>query len=175
MQFTTMREAWNACKRGDWMLSMAGLLKIDKRKIVGAAGRCAATVKHLMTDERSLAALDACEKFMSGEIGETELGTAAARAIAAARAVTAACAAYAAAATAATYAAAVSCAATYAAAAACAHTAAAACAHTAAAARDVDYAADAYTKNSEHTAEICRDMLTEAVFAALEAAEGLKI
>lgn len=76
-QFETMQEAWNSCERGDWMLSMAHFLKIDIRLIVGAAGRCAATVKHLMKDSRSLDTLQACEKFMLNQLGAGQLRAAA--------------------------------------------------------------------------------------------------
>jgi hypothetical protein len=139
------------------MLSMAALIKIDRRPLVGAAGRCAATVKHLMKDPRSLAALDACEKFAAGEIDTDELH-AAASAAASAAADAAADASYAAADAAARAAADAS----YAAADSAADAAARAAA-------DASYAA--YATNQKQTANICREILTESVIAALSAAE----
>ena len=148
-QYETIEEAWAACPRGDWMLWTAIKLKIDRRLLVGVLGKCARTVQHLMKNPRSIAALDACDKYAAGEISEKDLKAAAAAAAAYAAAADAdAAAAYAAAdaaAYAAAYAAAADAAAAYAAAAAAAYAAADAAARK---------------KNQLQTANICREFLT---------------
>ena len=72
-RFSTFEEAWNACDRGDRMLWIAVKLKVDDRKIVGAAALCANTVRHLMKDERSTAAVDAALRYADDEISGEEL------------------------------------------------------------------------------------------------------
>lgn len=151
-KFETFLEAWNACNRGDWMLSAARLLGVDLRVLTLAKGLCANTVRHLMKDPRSIAAVDAAIAFGRGEIDCQALDAADACADAAA-AVYVARAAYAAVA---------------------ARAAAAAARAVDAAAADA-YAADAYAaakeRNKQQTADICREILTKAVIAALSAAE----
>jgi hypothetical protein len=91
------KEAWMNCERGDWMLWLAKRLRVDDRKLTLAKFKCASQVRHLMKDPRSLAALDAAEKYGNGEISRDELDTAAYAAYAAAAAAAAtAAAAYAA-------------------------------------------------------------------------------
>ena len=89
------KEAWQNCERGDWMLWLAKKLKVDDRKLTLAKFKCANQVRHLMKDQRSIAALDAAERYGNGEISRDELDDAAYAAYAAADA--AAYAAYAAA------------------------------------------------------------------------------
>ena len=102
-------EVYNTCHRGDWLLWLYKKTNKDNlRKLTLAKGLCANTVRHLMKDERSVAAVDAAIKYGNGEIGEENLRAAAAYAAAAASA------AYAAAAESAVYAAAVAAASTYA-------------------------------------------------------------
>ena len=150
------KEAWQNCERGDWMLWLARKLKIDDRKLTLAKFKCANQVRHLMKDQRSLAAIDAAEKYGNGDISRGELNDDADAAAAAAYAA-AAYAAYAA------YAAAT--AAAYAAADAAAYAAADAAA--AAAAYDAAYAAAAAQKASlKKSADFCREILTDEVFAA---------
>ena len=72
-QFDTFQEAWGACARGDWMLSAAKLLEVDIRTLTLAKGLCANTVGYLMTDPRSIAAVNAAISFGKGEIDEGEL------------------------------------------------------------------------------------------------------
>jgi len=167
------KEAWQNCERGDWMLWLARKLKIDDRKLTLAKFKCANQVRHLMKDQRSLAAIDAAEKYGNGDISRGELNDDADAAAAAAYAA-AAYAAYAAyaAATAAAYAAAD--AAAYAAAAAAydAGEAAAAAAYdaadAAAAAADAATAAAAAAQKAslKKSADFCREILTDEVFAA---------
>ena len=74
-QFETFEEAWEACHRGDWMLSAARLLEVDFRTTTLAQGHCANTVRHLMKDPRSTAAVDAAIAFGRGEVDIDKLRT----------------------------------------------------------------------------------------------------
>lgn len=138
--YATIEEAWAACPRADWMLWTALMLGVDERVMVGVAGKCARTVQHLMKDPRSIAALDACDKYAAGELSERELKDVAYSAYSA----------------------------YYVAARASARASARDSAHASAAyaayaAADADYAA-AKTEDRLKTANICREFLTEAVF-----------
>ena len=181
-RYKTLREAWDQCPRGDWMLWLAQKLGVDVRVLTLAKGLCANTVRHLMKDPRSVEAVDAAIAFGHGEMGEKELDVAADAAADAADAATyaahaahaaeddeddAACAAYAAIA---------------ADDAAIAADDAAVAAYAAGVAADVaedaavaaTYAAIAATRKGVRakTTDICREVLTEPVMqAALEAAE----
>jgi hypothetical protein len=165
-KITTIEEAWEKCERGDWMLWLyRKLYPNNLRELTLAKGHCANTVRHLMTDPRSINAVDAAIAFGEGKISKVELRAAAYTAAdgaytaadaavgaytAAAAAYTAADAAdgaYAAAAAAAAYTAAAAADGAYAAA------AAAAAAYTAA-------AAAAKKLNQKLTANICRQHLT---------------
>ena len=179
-QYETIEEAWAACPRGDWMLWTAARLGVDKRILVGVFGKCARTVQHLMKDPRSIAALDACDKYAAGEISEEEL-----RAAYAADAAAAAAYAYAAYADAADAAAAAYAYAAYAYAADAATAAYADAADAAAADAAAAYAAAAYDaaydaayaarkKNQLQTANICREFLTDAVMTAVMAMDEPK-
>ena len=169
------KEAWQNCERGDWMLWLAKRLKVDDRKLTLAKFKCANQVRHLIKDQRSIAALDAAEKYGNGEISRDELNAAAAAAYAvaayaAADAAVAAAAAYAdaAVAVAAAYAdaaVAVAAAAAYAAADA-AVAVAAADAYAAADAAVAVAAADAYKESLKKSADFCREILTEEVLTA---------
>jgi hypothetical protein len=61
-------EAWNDCPRGDWMLWIAAKLGIDDRLLTKAKALCANTVRHLMTDKRSTDAVDAALLYAAGGI-----------------------------------------------------------------------------------------------------------
>jgi hypothetical protein len=147
----SFEEAWRECERGDWMLWMAKMLGVDSRTLTRAKALCASTVRHLMTYKRSTDAIDAALRYADGEISREELDGYA-RATAYADDAAAAYAAYAddAAAAAAAY----------------ADDAAAAAAAAAAAYADAAavYAADAAAANQRQTADICREVLTDAVF-----------
>ena len=150
------------------MLWIANKLKIDLLKLTTAKALCANTVRPLMKDERSTKAIDVALSFGKGLSTRQELDDAAADATYAAYAAYA----YAAAADA-----------TYAAYAAYAAAAADYVAYAAAAAADATYAtyaaaayatyatyaaaAAAKKENQLQTANICREMLTEEVFNAL--------
>jgi len=76
-------EVYNTCHRGDWLLWLYKKTNKDNlRKLTLAKGLCANTVRHLMKDERSVAAVDAAIKYGNGEIGEKNLRAAAAYAAA---------------------------------------------------------------------------------------------
>ena len=145
------QEAFETCHRGDWLLWLYKKVHPENlRELTLAKGYCAATVLHLMTDQRSKDAVKAAIDFGNGEINREELGAAdAAAADAAAADDTAA--AYAAYAAADAYA--------YAAYAAYAAAADAADAAYAAAAADAADAAAAKIKNQLKTANICRKYL----------------
>ena len=120
-----------------WTAQKAG---VDKRTLTLAKALCAKTVIHLMKDKRSRHAVAVAEAYGRGEATEDELRAAATAAYAAAYADAAAIAAYAAAAVVYTY---------------------------AYAAADAAYDDDARTKNRKDTADICREVLTDAVFAKI--------
>ena len=160
---SSFEKAWNDCPRGDWMLWIAAMLRIDERTLTRAKALCANTVRHLMKDERSTDAIDAALRYSNYEIDREELNKyadAADDAIADA-ANDAATAAAAAANT--TYAAYVAARAAAYAADAAAYVAARASAYVAARA-----AADAIQENRQQTADICRDILTDAVFEKIK-------
>ena len=136
-------EIWATCHRGDWMLWLARKLNIDKRVLTLAKGHCANTVRHLMKDERSIAAVDMAIKYGEGNATDSELAAAAD-------------AAYDATADAYDAAADDAYAADYAAAAAAAYATAAYAAAAAYAADAAAYAAAARKQSQQATAEICR-------------------
>ena len=68
-------EAWQNCHRGDWMLWIAKRLNVDDRLLTLAKATCANQVRHLMTDQRSLDAIDACFRYAKGELTREELNT----------------------------------------------------------------------------------------------------
>ena len=71
----SLESAWNACERGDWMLWLAAKVKVPIKTLTLAKGLCVNTVRHLMKDERSIAAVDAAIAFGRGKITEEELET----------------------------------------------------------------------------------------------------
>jgi len=153
----TLQEAWDTCHRGDWMLTYYSRKYPEKkRELTLAKGHCANTVRHLMTDKRSLAAVDAAIAYGNSECSDEDLKKAAAEA---ADAYSAASAAYSA-----SYAAEAAYAASYAAEAAYAAASAAEAAYAAASAAEAAYAAasaaySARLKNKLETANICREYL----------------
>ena len=110
-----LNQVWENCHRGDWLIWLLVKTKsLTKKEEVAVALECAKTVQHLMKDERSFDALQACYNYVDGKISKEELRDAADAAYAAAYAASTAAgayadvASYAAAATAASYAAAAS-------------------------------------------------------------------
>ena len=170
----TLEQLLETCPRGDWILWLfATTNPASLRELTLAKAHCANTVRHLMTDARSLKAVDVAMKFGEGKATIEELANAAATAATAADAADADAAiavfsdAYATATAAyATATAAIATAtAAYAAAAAAdaAHHAAAADAPAAAdAAHHADAATATYAtreQNQKQTADICRKFL----------------
>ena len=67
-------EIYSTCERADWLLWLFVRVNPDSvRERVLAAGRCAETVKHLMTDNRSIRAVEAAIAFGLGEISRGDL------------------------------------------------------------------------------------------------------
>ena len=135
-------KAWQNCHRGDWMLWIAKKLDVDDRLLTLAKATCANQVRSLMTDQRSLDALDACFRYANGELTREELNTFTSAASDAAYA------AYYAAAYAADYA---------------AYYAASDAAYAAAAADDAASATAARKESLKKSADICREILTDVV------------
>jgi hypothetical protein len=81
----TMQEAWDKCRPGwlIWIAIQPGVL--SDRDLRLAAVQIARTVQHLMTDPRSLTALDVAERHASGRATDAELAAAMAAARDAAR------------------------------------------------------------------------------------------
>ncbi len=173
----SIKTAWAKCERGDWLAWVCGKM-LDRRELVGLLGelvsgtprRDGRTVRDLLTDPRSIAALDACAAYARGDLTAAELHAAAtAYAATAATADAYAAAAYAAYATAAT-------ADAYAAAAATAYAATAATADAYAAAAAAAYAAayaayaTAATADAYAAAAAAAYAATATAFAAAAAA-----
>ncbi|KKN76353.1 hypothetical protein LCGC14_0370390, partial [marine sediment metagenome] len=76
-KFKTFEESWQNCPRGDWMLWIAQRLKVDKRILTLAKGKCVETVLHLMKDDRSKAAVKAAIDYGNGLIDGDQLSAAA--------------------------------------------------------------------------------------------------
>jgi len=81
-----IEEIVSTCRRGDWLLWLAEKVDVDLRLRTLAKGHCANTVRHLMTDERSIKAVDVAIAFGEGKATREELDAAAYAAYAAAAA-----------------------------------------------------------------------------------------
>jgi hypothetical protein len=74
----TLQEAFATCERADWMLwAYAKLYPDNLRELTLAKGHCVNTIRHLMRDDRSIAAVDAAISFGEGKISREELNAAA--------------------------------------------------------------------------------------------------
>ena len=71
------------CHRGDWLLWLAQKCGVELQPLTLAKGHCANTVRHLMTDESSLKAVDVAIAFGEGRATRQELDDAASAAYAA--------------------------------------------------------------------------------------------
>ena len=142
------------CHRGDWLLWLAKKCGVELQPLTLAKGHCANTVRHLMTDERSVKAVDVAIAFGEGRATRDELDAATSASYAACYAASAAyVACYAA------YAAYAATSAAYATADAAAYAAADAAVYAAAYA-----AAAAYAKtNQQQTADICRKYIGDLI------------
>jgi hypothetical protein len=72
-----IEEVVATCDRGDWLLWLAKKVDVDLRLRTLAKGHCANTVRHLMTDERSLNAVDVAIAFGEGKATREKLDAAA--------------------------------------------------------------------------------------------------
>ena len=72
----TIEQVIAECRRGDWMLWLAKRVNIGLQPLTLAKGHCAATVLHLMKDERSRKAVQAAIDFGEGKITKAELAAA---------------------------------------------------------------------------------------------------
>jgi len=72
----TVTAAWQNCERGDWMLWLAKKLGVDDKKLTMAKAMCAKQVEHLMKDQRSKDALQACFDYVNGKITREQLNAA---------------------------------------------------------------------------------------------------
>ena len=73
----TSSQAWEECRRGDWLLWLADKQNHEIRSLMLAKARCAKLVIHLMNDQRSINAVNVAEKFGLGTANEKELASAA--------------------------------------------------------------------------------------------------
>ncbi|MDR1221993.1 MAG: hypothetical protein LBL07_03820 [Tannerella sp.] len=65
--------AWKGCHRGDWMLWMASRMGVDSRILTRAKALCANTVRILIRDKRITGAIDAALRYADGEIDREAL------------------------------------------------------------------------------------------------------
>ena len=72
--------AWRECKRGDWMLWLAGVAEIDRRLLVAAACDCAETALDHVREEDLIAvllALHVAREFVAGRADKEDASHAA--------------------------------------------------------------------------------------------------
>ena len=80
----TIEQVVADCHRGDWLLWLAKKCGVELQPLTLAKAHCVNTVRHLMTDDRSIKAVDVAIAFGEGRATRDELDTAAAAAFAAA-------------------------------------------------------------------------------------------
>jgi hypothetical protein len=73
----TIEQVVADCHRGDWLLWLAKKCGVELQPLTLAKGHCANTVRHLMSDERSVKAVDVAIAFGQGRASRDELDTAA--------------------------------------------------------------------------------------------------
>ena len=71
----SVKEAWEECDRGDWLLWVAAKLGVDRKLIVLAACDCARTVLHLVAkgEKRPRIATETAERWANGEASIDEV------------------------------------------------------------------------------------------------------
>jgi hypothetical protein len=74
----TIEQVVADCHRGDWLLWLAKKCGVELQPLTLAKGHCANTVRHLMSDERSVKAVDVAIAFGEGRATRDELDAAAA-------------------------------------------------------------------------------------------------
>ena len=72
----TIEQVVADCHRGDWLLWLAKKCGVELQPLTLAKAHCANTVRHLMTDERSIKAVDVAIAFGEGRATRDELDTA---------------------------------------------------------------------------------------------------
>lgn len=72
----TIKQVVEKCHRGDWLLWLAKKIDIGLQPLTLAKGHCANTVRHLMKDERSIAAVDMAIAYGEGRATLEELNAA---------------------------------------------------------------------------------------------------
>lgn len=72
----TIEQVVADCHRGDWLLWLAKECGVELQPLTLAKGHCANTVRHLMTDERSMNAVDVAIAFGEGRATRDELDAA---------------------------------------------------------------------------------------------------
>ena len=74
----SLQDAWDSATRSDWMfwLLLNQSNEATDKELRLIAVKCARQVQHLMTDQRSINALDVAEKFANGEATEQDLDAA---------------------------------------------------------------------------------------------------
>lgn len=70
---TTFKDAWSNCKHGANMLRLAQRVGVDNKTLTLAKALCANTIRHLLTDELYLKAIDTALSFGQGINTEQEL------------------------------------------------------------------------------------------------------
>jgi len=76
-KFNSFKEAWEQCTRGDWMLWLAYKLEINNRILTLAKAMCAKTILHLIKDQRGIDAINTSTKYGKGKATQKELDEAA--------------------------------------------------------------------------------------------------
>ncbi len=71
-----IEEIVSTCHRGDWLLWLAQKVDVDLRLRTLAKGHCLNTIRQLMTDERSINAVDVAIAFGEGKATREELDAA---------------------------------------------------------------------------------------------------
>jgi hypothetical protein len=72
----TFEESWRECERADWMCCLLQRSGIDRKTVVRIAAEIANTLRSMMTDQRSIHAVDTAIKYGRGEATEEELSAA---------------------------------------------------------------------------------------------------
>jgi hypothetical protein len=80
----TIEQVVAECHRGDWLLWLANRCGVELQPLTLAKSYCANTVRHLMSDERSVKAVDVAIAFGEGRATRDELDAATSAAYAAA-------------------------------------------------------------------------------------------
>ena len=75
-QYPTLEAAWQVCQRGDWMLWLLRESNTPSGIWRHLAVDFAEQVRHLMTDERSRAALQVARRYADGQASDEELSAA---------------------------------------------------------------------------------------------------